>query len=456
MSDGAAKPVVLVLDDEKNIRSAIEIALDQEGLHVIGAHDVAAALRALHERIVDVMIVDIRLGEVGGLEFFRRAEADGVAPPTIFISGHASLTEAAQAVKVGGFDFLEKPFTAEKIAVTVKRCLEMSSLKERLRLVDSQRGSAEIVGDSAVIRKVVAAAVKVAQTNATVLITGESGVGKELVANCIHANSGRAHAPFVKVNCSAISESLVESELFGHERGAFTGAVAARKGLFEVAHHGVIFLDEIADLAPGAQAKILRVLQNGEIQRVGSERVTTVDVRILSGTHKDLKAAVAEGRFREDLYYRLNVVPIRVPALRERKEDIPLLVRFLLGRLGERNNIRVKPIDDEVVAELEAHDWPGNVRELQNLLERLLIMSGERITALDLPEEFLAAPQAGGGTGGSSLKEFRDRAERDYIVATLRRHNGNVSQAALELGVGRTYLHRRLSVLQIAKKDFLA
>ena len=455
MTNGAAKPVVLVLDDEKNIRVAIEIALSQEGMHVIAAHDVASALRVLHERIVDAMIVDIRLGEVGGLEFFRRADADGIAPPTIFISGHASLTEAALAVKLGGFDFLEKPFTAEKIAVTVKRCLEMSSLRERLRLVDSRQGM-EIVGDSPAIRRVVAAAVKVAQTNASVLITGESGAGKELVANCVHAHSDRRHAPFVKVNCSAISENLVESELFGHERGAFTGAIAARKGLFEVAHHGVIFLDEIADLAAGAQAKILRVLQNGEIQRVGSDRVTTVDVRILSGTHKDLRVAVAEGRFREDLFYRLNVVPIRVPALRERREDIPLLVQFLMRRLSDRNNMRAKPIDDEVMEEFKRHEWPGNVRELQNLLERLMIMSGERITMLDLPEEFLAAPEGGAAAGASSLKEYRDRAERDYIVATLRKHNGNVSQAAIELGVARTYLHRRLSVLEITKKDFLA
>jgi len=448
-------PLVLVLDDEKNIRHAIEIALSQEGMHVVAAHDVAAALRTLHERIVDAMIVDIRLGEVSGLDFFRRAEADGVAPPTVFISGHASLSEAAQAVKMGAFDFLEKPFTAEKVAVTMKRCLEMSSLKERLHLAQSQQGGSEIVGDSSVIRKVVAAAIKVAQTNASVLITGESGAGKELVANCIHAHSERAHAPFVKVNCSAISESLVESELFGHERGAFTGAVAARKGLFEVAHGGVIFLDEIADLALAAQAKILRVLQSGEIQRVGSEHVAHVDVRILSGTHKDLKLAVAEGNFREDLFYRLNVVPIRVPPLRERKQDIPLLVQFLMRALSQRNNMRAKLIDDEVIDEFRRHDWPGNVRELQNLLERLMIMSGERITTLDLPEEFLAVPERGSATG-TSLKEYRDRAERDYIVSTLRRHNGNVSQAALELGVGRTYLHRRLSVLQITRKDFLA
>jgi len=451
-----SQPVVLVVDDEKNIRNAIEIALGQEGMHVIGAHDVAAALRTLHERLVDLMIVDIRLGEVSGLDFFRRAQADGIAPPAIFISGHATLSEAAQAVKLGGFDFLEKPFSAEKVAVAARRCLEMSSLRERLRLAETAH-DAEIVGDSAVIRRMVQDAFKVARTQASVLITGESGSGKELVANCIHANSDRAQQPFVKVNCSAIPENLIESELFGHERGAFTGAIAARKGLFEVAHRGVIFLDEIADLAASAQAKILRALQSGEIQRVGAERPTVVDVRVLSGTHKDLKAAVAEGRFREDLYYRLNVVPLRVPALRERLEDLPLLVKFLVRRLGERNNLREKPIDDEVFDELMRYDWPGNVRELQNMLERLMVMSGERITTLDLPEEVLAAATRNGTAPEvSALKEFRDRAERDHIIATLRRLNGNVSQAALALGVGRTYLHKRLAVLRIAKKDFLA
>ncbi len=452
----AAKPVVLVVDDEKNIRHAIEIALNQEGMHVIAAHDVAAALRALHERIVDVMIVDIRLGEISGLDFFRRAQADGVAPPAIFISGHATLTEAAQAVKLGGFDFIEKPFSSEKIAVTVQRCLELSALRQRLRLAESVR-DAEIIGDSAVMRRLLQDTLKVARTSANVLITGESGAGKELIANCIHANSERAQQPFVKVNCSAIPENLVESELFGHERGAFTGAVALRKGLFEVAHRGVIFLDEIADLAAGAQAKILRVLQSGEIQRVGAERPTLVDVRVLSGTHKDLKKAVAEGRFREDLFYRLNVVPLRVPALRERLEDLPLLVKHLVQRIRERNNLPDKPIDDEVFEELRRYDWPGNVRELQNVLERLMVMSSDRITTLDLPEEILgAAARTGSAPQISALKEFRDRAEREHIIATLRRLNGNVSQAALELGVGRTYLHKRLAVLQIAKKDFLA
>jgi two-component system nitrogen regulation response regulator NtrX len=445
-----------VLDDEKNIRRSIEIALEQEGMHVIAAHDAAAALRVLHERIVDLLILDIRLGDVDGLAFFKKMQADGYATPVIVISGNATLTEAAQAVKLGAFDFLEKPFSAERIAVAVRRCLEFTSIKERLRLIEARSPSMEIIGDSALIRKTIADALKVAGTNANVLITGESGTGKELVANTIHAHSERRQGPFVKVNCSAIPENLVETELFGHESGAFTGAVGNKRGLFEVAHRGVIFLDEVADLSLAAQAKILRVVQNGELQKVGSEKTVKVDVRVLSGTHKDLRRAVAEGRFREDLFYRLNVVPIRVPSLRERSEDIPLLVSFFTRRLCEKNNIREKPIEEDVLAELKRYQWPGNVRELQNVLERVIIMSGPTITTLDLPEEILSEAEAPTDRGsGSSLRTFRDAAERDFIVATLKRHNGNISQSALELGVGRTYLHRRLHVLKISKKDWL-
>jgi len=418
-------------------------------------------LRILHERIIDLLILDIRLGDFDGLAFFRKLHADGLAAPTIFISGHATLTEAAQTVKIGGFDFLEKPFSAEKIAILAKRCLEFSALRERLRLIEARHEPLEIIGDSAAINKVIAAALKIAPTNANVLITGESGTGKELVANTIHSHSERHAAPFVKVNCSAIPENLLESELFGYEKGAFTGALAAKKGLFEVAHRGVIFLDEVADLSLPAQARILRVLQNGEIQKVGAEKTIKVDVRVLSATHKDLKSAVADGRFREDLYYRLNVVPIKVPSLRERPEDIPLLARVLIRRLCEKNNLREKPIDDEVLWELKQYRWPGNVRELQNVLERIIIMSGERITPLDLPEEIVAASddslplEENQQNAGSALKEFRDKAEREFILAALRRNHGNISQSALELRVRRPYLHRRLALLKISKREYL-
>jgi two-component system nitrogen regulation response regulator NtrX len=450
----SAKPVILVLDDEKNIRGSIEIALEPEGYHVLCAHDPASALRTLHERVVDLLLLDIRLGEVDGLAFFRKLQGDGIEVPVIFISGHASLTEAVQAVKLGGFDFLEKPFTTEKLSVSVRRCLEYTQLHRRLRGPGSPTVP-QIVGDSPSIRKLVTDALRVAETNASVLITGESGTGKELVANSIHAHSPRHDAPFVKVNCSAIPENLIESELFGHERGAFTGAAGPKRGLFEVANRGTIFLDEVADLTLAAQAKILRVLQSGEIQKVGSERSTKVDVRVLSGTHKDLKKAVANGAFREDLYYRLNVVPLRVPSLRERAEDIPLLVHVIAQRLCEKNNLKYKQIEEDVSWELKQYAWPGNVRELENVLERMLIMSGDRITVMNLPDE-LFATEAETPSTPSGLREFRDRTERQYIITTLRKHNGNVSQAALELGVRRPYLHKRMGVLGISKKDIYA
>jgi two-component system, NtrC family, nitrogen regulation response regulator NtrX len=457
MSEQAARPAVLVLDDEKNIRCAIEIALEQQGMRVLTAHDVAAAGRLLRERIIDLMVLDIRLGEVDGIAFFRKLQADGLSVPTIFISGHATLTQAAQAVQVGGFDFLEKPFSAEKIAVTARRCLEHSALQERVRLLEARAGSPQIVGDSLAIKRVIADALKVAPTNANVLITGESGTGKELVANTIHANSERRELPFVKVNCSAIPEPLVESELFGHVKGSFTGASASKRGLFEVAHRGVLFLDEIGDLPLPAQAKILRALQHGEIQKVGAEKSTQVDVRIISATHKDLRRCVAEGTFREDLYYRLSVVPIRLPSLRERLEDLPLLVEFIVERLCAKHNLKRKILDEEVALELRHHSWPGNVRELENVLERALIMSGERVTVMDLPEELLDGQQGAAPRPNTrALKEFRDQAERDFILATLKRHGGNISQSALELGVRRPYLHRRMASLGIAKRDYFA
>ena len=452
MPQSRSKPTVVVLDDEKNIRLSIEIALEQEGLHVITAHDAASALRTLHDRIVDLLILDIRMGEVDGITFFRKMQAEGFDIPTIFISGHATLSEAARAVKVGGFDFLEKPFSSAELLVAVQRCLEFSQLKERLRLMEERNVTPQIVGDSQVLRSAIADALKVASTNANVLITGEGGTGKELFASTIHAHSERANAAFVKVNCSAIPEALVESELFG----ALTGTAVHHRGLFEVAHRGTIFLDEVADLCLSAQAKILRVLQSGEIQKIGAENPMKVDVRVLSGTHKDLKKAVVEGRFREDLYYRLSVVPIKVPSLRERAEDIPLLVRTFTKQICEKNNLKEKPIDEDVFWELKRYPWPGNVRELQNVLERVLIMSGERIGTLDLPEEILGSVDSVGEQGGASaLRDFRDKTERDFIINTLKKNNGNVSQSAVQLGVRRTYLHKRLAVLGIMKKDFL-
>ena len=458
MSDTSSRPTVLVLDDERNIRNAIQIALEQEGMHVVTAHDVAAAARILRERLIDLMILDIRLGELDGLSFFRKLQAEGAAVPTIFISGHATLTEAAQAVKIGGFDFLEKPFSAEKIAVIARRCLEHSALAQRLRAIEAREGRREIIGDSPAVRRLVADALKVAHADVDVLVQGETGVGKELVANLIHEHSQRKQGPFVKVNCSAIPENLVESELFGHERGAFTGASASKRGQFELAHRGTLFLDEVGDLPLAAQAKILRALQQREIQKLGAEKTIRVDVRVISASHKDLSRCVAENRFREDLFYRLNVVPLRVPSLRERSEDIPLLATVIVARLCAKHNLKLKQVDEEVLLELQRHPWPGNVRELENLLERIVIMGGDAITTLDLPEELLAGGgESAGGEGASersTLKEHRDRSERDFIIANLRKHGGNISRTAVELGVRRPYLHRRMATLGITKKDY--
>src|ERR1700683_997188 len=362
-------PTVLVLDDEKNIRRAIELALEQEGMKVLTAHDPASALRYLRDRIIDLLILDIKLGEIDGIEVFKIVQTAGFSVPTLFISGNATLTQAAEAVKIGAFDFIEKPFSAERIVIAVKHCLEFTTLKERLRLSEARHGADELVGDSAAIKKAIAAALKVARTGASVLISGESGTGKEVVANAIHAHSDRREMPFVKVNCSAIPESLIESELFGYVKGAFTGAAANKRGLFEVANRGTIFLDEVADLSLVAQAKILRVVQSGEVQKVGSEEAITVDVRVLSGTHKDLKERVTAGLFREDLYYRLNVVPIRVPSLRERPDDIDLLARFFAHRVWEKKKKKGKADRRRRDIRVEGLQLPGNVRELQNVME---------------------------------------------------------------------------------------
>jgi two-component system nitrogen regulation response regulator NtrX len=267
----------------------------------------------------------------------------------------------------------------------------------------------------------------------------------------------RKQGPFIKVNCSAIPESLVESELFGHERGAFTGASTSKRGLFELAHRGTLFLDEVGDLPLAAQAKILRALQQREIQKVGAEKTIRVDVRVISATHKDLSRCVADNRFREDLFYRLNVVPLRVPSLRERPEDIPFLAKVIVARLCAKHNLKPKQLDEEVLLELLHQPWPGNVRELENLLERMVIMGGDTITTFDLPEELLAGGETIGGVlhdDHPTLKEHRDRSERDFIIANLKKHGGNISRTALELGVRRPYLHRRMATLGITKKDY--
>lgn len=450
---------ILVIDDEKNIRQSIAMILEQENFRVWQSHDGATALRVLSEEIIDIILLDIKLTDIDGLHLFKRLKKDGLQVPTIFMSGHASLSEAAEAVKLGGYDFIEKPFNFEKLLTTIKRCLEYTLVRQQIQLMGELKDQYQILGDHWLVQQALNTARKAAVTEASVLIQGESGTGKELFAHLIHHESPRRTNNFVKVNCSAIPDTLIESELFGHEKGAFTHAQYAKRGLFELAHRGTIFLDEIADLSLAAQAKILRVLQNGEIQKVGAEKSLQLDVRVIAASHKNLKYEIQKGHFREDLFFRLNVIPLQIPALRDRIDDLNTLVPYFIERLAHKNNLKSKTFSDDFLEALQEYSWPGNIRELQNLLERLLILGSSPLGIEDLPEDYRTTndrpePIVNSLTQKMPLKEFRDRAERQHIIAILKMHNGNISQSAATLNVGRTYLHKRLEVLEISKQDY--
>jgi DNA-binding NtrC family response regulator len=393
------------------------------------------------------------------------------------ISGHATLANAVRAVKLGAYDLLEKPLDRERMLVTLRNALERRAMAREVAGLRAQADERfEMVGRSAPMQALYAQIVKVAATRARVLITGESGTGKELIARAIHRESALRKQEFVKVNCAAIPPELIESELFGHERGAFTGATARKRGHFEVADGGTIFLDEIGDMIPSAQAKVLRVLQSGEFTRVGGEQTLKVEVRVIAATNRDLQADVAAGKFREDLYFRLAVVPLRAPPLRDRADDIPLLCAAFVEATARENGMRPKPISDEAVATLADYPWPGNVRELRNVIERLVILSEETIGLGDLPEEIVAEverhrrEQAAGGAAGTAnlprielppearalpLREFRDHVERDYIRARLDDNGWNISRTAGLLGIERTNLHKKMRALGIARQDKL-
>ena len=478
---------VLIVDDEKNIRRTLQLVLEGEGYKVLGAENAEQGLALLTnpEIPVDLAIFDVKLPDMSGLEALEKVRKDDSVKdtPIIVISGHATVNDAVQAIKLGASDFFEKPLNRERVLVSVKNVLEASitrrALAEATRL-ETQKY--EMIGRSAAMQKLFREIEKVAPTKAGVLIVGESGTGKELISRATHRLSPRQGGPFVKVNCAAIPRELIESELFGHERGAFTGAQTKKRGFFEQAHGGTLFLDEIGDMDLVAQAKVLRALQAGEISRVGSEHVMHVDVRILAATNKDLSRAVETGAFREDLFFRLNVFPIRSPALRERVEDIPLLAQSFMEAFSRENGTKSKPMDEEVVRALVARKWPGNVRELKNVVERMAILSGERVTIADLPEdphespfgeEDEAAPGAheapieeephdaaagsprapGPPVGHLTLREFREKSERQYIVDTLKMTGWNISRTAIVLGVERTNLHKKIRAYQIKRGE---
>ena len=441
---------IVIVDDEPNIGLSLRLILEGEGYRVSICESAAEfnAQRAMGH--VDLYLVDLRLADGNGIDLLRSLRQRGDETPVVMISGHGTIRDAVEATRSGAFDFLEKPLARDRVLLVVKNALERSDLQlENQRYRELVGEGPRMIGHSVVFQRAVSEATQVARADAGVLLTGESGTGKELLAERIHRESPFASRPFVKVNCAAIPTELIESELFGHEKGAFTGAAALRRGRFELADGGSIFLDEVGDLHEASQAKLLRVLQDGEFQRLGGEHSIRVTVRVISATNRRLDELIADGKFRQDLFYRLSVVPIRVPALRERREDVRDLVAYFLAEFCARNNFKPKTMDDDVLPVLERYDWPGNVRELRNAVERMAILTpGNRITVDSVPLE-IRLPPASAVTG---LHGVRDAAERDRIVEALEQTNWNVSGAARILGVERTNLHKRIRALGLSRE----
>jgi DNA-binding NtrC family response regulator len=465
---------IFIVDDEKNIRRTVRMVLEGEGFNVEEASSGEEALARLPEVAADVLLLDVQLPGISGLDTLERMaklKTPENQPTIIMISGHATLADAVRATKAGAYDLIEKPLDRERLMVALRNALERRAMArevEGLRAMAEERS--EMVGQSPAMAALKAQIAKVAPTRTRVLITGESGTGKELIAKAIHRSSALSAKPYVKVNCAAIPKELIESELFGHERGAFTGATARKRGLFEMADGGTIFLDEIGDMNLSAQAKVLRVLQSGEFSRVGGEQVLKVDVRVVAATNRDLQAAVAAGEFREDLYFRLNVVPLRAPPLRDRADDVPLLAGAFVELACRENGMKVKSISGEALAMLSAYSWPGNVRELRNEIERLVILSEESIGVGDLREEIVtevarrrreasAAPaelprvDLSAEARALPLREFRDHMEREYIRIKLDENGWNISRTAALLGIERTNLHKKMRALGLSRDN---
>ncbi|MCF8034313.1 MAG: sigma-54 dependent transcriptional regulator [Desulfarculaceae bacterium] len=444
---------VCIVDDEASIRATLGGILADEGYEVLEAADGESVLSLLERESPDLVLLDVWLPGMDGLEVLERIKKRSLGLPVIMISGHGTVETAVKATRLGAFDFIEKPLDMDKILLSVRNAITMSRLAEENLLLRSKAEPPSLTGSSQAIAKVRSAIERVAPTDSWVLITGNNGTGKELVAHAIHRLSPRTDQPFVDVNCAAIPEELIESELFGHEKGAFTGATGKKRGKFDLAHQGTIFLDEIADMSLKTQAKILRILQEQRFERVGGTKTIAVDVRVLAATNKDLQAEIAAGRFREDLFYRLNVIPIHVPPLRERTGDIPELVADFLEHLAVKHNQPVKRFTPQALEVLAAQPWPGNVRELKNLVERLWILCPqEEIGMEDLPVEMGGAPAPGPKQAqlfSGDFKQARTAFEKAYLEARLAENEGNVSRTAEEVGLERSHLHKKLKTLGI-------
>src|SRR5689334_19982701 len=443
---------ILIVDDEENIGRSLRMILEREGYGVGVCRSVADFGRHPDAQRADAYLFDMKLPDGNGIDLLRSVRQNGAPAPAIMISGHGTIADAVEATRAGAFDFLEKPLSRDRVLVAVKNALDNANLKrenERLRELVGVAGAPKMIGTSPAWQRAVEQASMAARSDARVLLIGESGTGKELLAAHIHSSSPFSSGPFVKVNCAAIPTELIETELFGHEKGSFTGATASRRGKFELADGGTIFLDEVGDLHGASQAKLLRVLQEGEFHRVGGEQIIRVSVRVISATNRDLAGMVAQERFREDLYYRLSVVPIRVPSLRERPHDIKLLAIYFLEDFCARNNFKPKVLDESVFPLLESYGWPGNARELRNVIERMAILSpGERLTRDAIPVEVRVQREAG---PKSTIQAARESAEREHILRALEESAWNVSGAARALGMERTNLHKRIRALGLTR-----
>jgi len=445
----AAKSRLLIVDDEQNIRRSLGMILGGAGFEVFDAATGEDALASLEERTVDAVFLDVKLPGIDGIETLRRLRETHADLPVVMISGHATIESAVEATRLGAFDFVEKPFSRDRILNLARNACGAPAAKP---------GSSkeELIGSSEIMETLRAQIDRVAQTDARVLLRGESGTGKELVAKRLHDHSARASKPFVKVNCAAIPEELIEGELFGAVKGAYTGADSDREGRFAAADGGTLLLDEIGDMSLRAQVKVLRVLQEGEFEAVGSTKTRSVDVRVVAATHRDLEQLVREGRFREDLFFRLNVIPLQVPALRDRPGDVEELVAHFLALETSKHGVEAPRLSPPALGLLTHHDWPGNIRELRNVIERTVVLhAGTEVApealGLGLPQRKSESTSESNDYAGLSLKEAKERLERDLIEAALDKHDGNVTRAARELGLERTHLHKRMKALGIER-----
>jgi DNA-binding NtrC family response regulator len=451
---------ILLVDDEKNIRGALARSLKLEGFATLEAEHGLQALETLAHHEIDVMVLDLQMPLCDGMQTLEQMAQRGHAVPTIMLTAHGSIERAVAAVRAGAFDFVEKPPSIERLLVVISNALKVRALSDENRRLreESGRGGA-LLGDAPAMRALKQVIAQVAPTDATVLLSGENGAGKELAAQAIVAASPRRHQPYVTVNCAAIPETLFESELFGHAKGAFTGAQQAKRGRFQQAHKGTLLLDEIGEMPSAVQPKLLRVLESGQVERVGGEAAERVDVRVIAATNRDLEQEVAQGRFRQDLFFRLHVIPIRVPALRERREDLPLLIAHFLAIACRRHRLRPKQFEREALIALQRHSWPGNVRELRNTIERLAILSAESTIPLSAVETTLAtAPRVAAEPnavcapfGPFDLAAQLSAFERELIEQVIERNAGNMSKSAEELNLERSHLYKKLKVLGIER-----